>query len=81
MVTISSFRSHQRGQSFLIFFSLSFILFILTGCSPHLQPEDLKAVEYTPLPGDDWKVSTPANQGLNPMLVAELYYNAAEQIA
>jgi len=38
----------------------------------------LEAVDYTPLPGDDWKVSTPAAQGLNPLLVAELYHNAAK---
>jgi CubicO group peptidase (beta-lactamase class C family) len=42
------------------------------------RTEDLEAVEYTPLPGDDWKVSTPAEQGLDPMLVAELYLDAAE---
>ncbi len=41
------------------------------------RPEELEAVEYTPLPGDDWKVSTPAEQGLDPMLVAELYLDAA----
>ena len=40
--------------------------------------EDLEAVDYTPLPGDDWKVSTPAEQGLDPRLVAELYYEAAQ---
>ncbi|NIM49357.1 MAG: serine hydrolase [Gemmatimonadales bacterium] len=40
------------------------------------RTEELEAVEYTPLPGDDWKVSTPAEQGLDPMLVAELYLNA-----
>jgi CubicO group peptidase (beta-lactamase class C family) len=39
--------------------------------------EELEAVEYTPLPGDDWRVSTPAEQGLDPMLVAELYLEAA----
>jgi CubicO group peptidase (beta-lactamase class C family) len=49
---------------------------MLVGCSP--STKDLKAVEYTPLTGDDWKVSTPAEQGLDPMLVAELYYNAAK---
>jgi len=27
--------------------------------------EDLEAVDYTPLPGDDWAVSTPAEQGLD----------------
>jgi len=42
------------------------------------RAEDLEAVVYTPLPGDDWKVSTPAEQGLDPMLVAELYLDAAE---
>ena len=40
--------------------------------------EELEAADYTPLPGDDWKVSTPAEQGLDPMLVAELYRNAAK---
>ncbi len=40
------------------------------------RTEELEAVEYTPLPGDDWKVSTPAEQGLDPMLVAELYLDA-----
>jgi CubicO group peptidase (beta-lactamase class C family) len=49
---------------------------MLVGCGPLIK--DLLSVEYAPLPGDDWEVSTPAEQGLNPMLVAELYYNAAE---
>jgi len=39
---------------------------------------DLAAVEYAPMSGDDWKVSTPAEQGLEPMLVAELDFDAAE---
>ncbi len=42
------------------------------------RTEDLAAVEYTPPPGDEWKVSTPEEQGLDPMLVAELYLDAAE---
>ena len=42
------------------------------------RPQDLEAVDYTPLPRDDWKVSTPAAQGLDPMRVAELYLDAAE---
>ncbi|MGD2216521.1 MAG: serine hydrolase [Gemmatimonadales bacterium] len=40
------------------------------------RAEELEAVEYTPLPGDDWMVSTPAEQGLDPMLVAQLYLDA-----
>lgn len=48
----------------------------LISCGP--ADEDLEAVDYTPLASENWKVSTPAEQGLNPMLVAELYHNAAE---
>jgi CubicO group peptidase (beta-lactamase class C family) len=47
---------------------------MLVGCGP--SPEDLKSVEYTPKIRDDWKVSTPEEQGLDPMLLAEMYYNA-----
>lgn len=52
------------------------LLSLMTGCGP--STSDLEAVDYTPLPKDDWQVSTPAEQGLDPMLVAELYHNAAE---
>ena len=52
------------------------ILTILVGCSP--SNSELNAVEYAPLTEGDWKVSTPAEQGLDPILVAKLYYNAAK---
>jgi len=52
------------------------VLSLLVGCGP--STKELEAVDYTPLPGDDWAVSTPEEQGLDPMLVAELYFNAAE---
>jgi CubicO group peptidase (beta-lactamase class C family) len=65
------------GQhALLIIIGAILILSLLVGCGP--ATEDLEAVDYTPLPGDDWNVSTPAEQGLDPMLVAELYHNAAE---
>jgi hypothetical protein len=75
------FGSQRRQLSFLRFASMILILSILissglVGCGP--RTEELEAVDYTPLSGDDWKVSTPAEQGLDPMLVAELYYNAAK---
>ena len=63
-------------QAFLLIISAILILLTMVGCGP--STEDLAAVDYTPLPGDDWNVSTPAEQGLDPMLVAELYHNAAE---
>ncbi|NOQ43757.1 MAG: serine hydrolase, partial [Dehalococcoidia bacterium] len=65
-----------RHHSFLIIAIAILILSMLVGCGP--STEDLEAVDYTPLPGDDWNVSTPVEQGLDPMLVAELYFNAAE---
>ena len=50
---------------------------MLVGCSGPSAAE-LEAVVYTPLPSGDWPVSTPKEQGLDPMLVAELYHDAAE---
>ena len=43
----------------------------------HPANEELKLVNYAPYVKDDWKTSTPKKQGLNPMLVAELYNDAA----
>jgi CubicO group peptidase (beta-lactamase class C family) len=39
-------------------------------------PAELQAVHYAPVSGGDWLVSTPAEQGLDPDRVAELYLNA-----
>jgi CubicO group peptidase (beta-lactamase class C family) len=66
----------SRQHSLVLITSVLLILSALAGCSPSI--DDLLAVDYTPLPGGDWEVSTPAEQGLDPMLVAELYYNAAQ---
>jgi CubicO group peptidase (beta-lactamase class C family) len=54
--------------------SVILILSMQVGCSPRV--EDLKVTKYTPIRRDDWKVSTPAEQGLNPMIVAKLFYYA-----
>lgn len=68
--------SKRRQHSFILFTSAILILSMLpVGCGP--SAEELKAVDYTPLPVDDWQVSTPEEQGLDPDLVAELYYDAA----
>jgi hypothetical protein len=65
-----------RCALLLLITSVILVLSILVGCGP--STEDLEAVDYKPLSRDDWKVSTPAEQGLDPMLVAKMYYNAAE---
>jgi CubicO group peptidase (beta-lactamase class C family) len=76
LVPCPMFRSGRRQRSILTFASVILIMSILAGCGP--SAKDLGAVDYTPLPGEDWKVSTPAEQGLDPKLVAELYHDAAE---
>lgn len=68
----SFFRHHLRLLTVAIL-----ILSLLAGCGGP-SVEDLEAVDYAPLNGADWPVSTPAEQNLDPMLVAELYLNAAE---
>jgi len=67
-------RYKRLKHSFLLFTIVILILSNLVGCSTW----NLDVVDYTPLPGDDWHVSTPAEQGLDPMLVAKLYFNAAK---
>jgi CubicO group peptidase (beta-lactamase class C family) len=71
------FYPNWRNHFLLLFASVILILSMLVGCSlGGPSTEDLLAVEYAPVSRDDWEVSTPAEQGLDPMLVANLYYNA-----
>ena len=65
-----------RQLNLCLFSGLVVLLSLLVGCSP--SDAELEAVDYTPLPGDDWQQSTPADQGLDPMLVARLYHDAAD---
>ena len=76
MTAKEQYTPKRRQLPLILFTTVILILSMLVGCSP--STEELEAVDYTPLPGDDWQVSTPAEQGLDPKLVAELYYNAAE---
>jgi CubicO group peptidase (beta-lactamase class C family) len=68
--------SKHRQRSFL---SIAIVMLVLAGlaaCGP--STADLEAVDYEPLAGDGWQNSTPEEQGLDPMLVAQLYHNAEE---
>ena len=58
-------------NSLLLCFSL-----LLSACGP--ATAELEAIDYTPLSRDDWEISTPEEHGLDPELVAELYYDAAQ---
>jgi CubicO group peptidase (beta-lactamase class C family) len=66
-------RFHTRFLSIIIIIQM---LAVLAGCGP--SPDELAAVDYTPLPGGDWKTSTPEEQGLDPDLLARLYYSASQ---
>jgi len=66
--------SHHHSSRLLTILILT--LLFLVGCIPSV--ENQKAVDFTPLVRDDWEISTPAEQGLDPMLVNELYNNAAD---
>lgn len=55
--------------------SITLTLSILTGCGP--TPEELATVDFTPTTTNEWKISTPQEQGLDAHCVARLYYNAS----
>jgi CubicO group peptidase (beta-lactamase class C family) len=76
MTTKGKSRTKGVQRSFLFFTGAILILLILVACGP--SSAELEAVDYTPLPGNDWQVSTPAEQGLDPDLVTELYYTASK---
>jgi CubicO group peptidase (beta-lactamase class C family) len=69
-------RFRRRQHAFPLIASAILILSMLAGCGP--SAADLEAIDFTPLVREDWEVSTPEEQGLDPMLVAEMYYDAAE---
>jgi CubicO group peptidase (beta-lactamase class C family) len=67
--------SRWRQEIFFVVTILMLNLSFLAGCGPPV--EELDAIDYAPVTRNEWKVSTPQEQGLDPRLVAELYYNAA----
>lgn len=71
-------RNTQKARRLLSLISVLLAAFLLAGCTgPAPSSEELAAVDYTPITTDLWPVSTPEEQGLDPDLMAELYYNAA----
>jgi CubicO group peptidase (beta-lactamase class C family) len=61
----------------ILFISMLVIVSMLVGCGGPTAGE-LATVDYTPVTRDVWPVSSPEQQGLDPHLVAELYYNASQ---
>ena len=59
-----------------MFTNIVLILSLLTACGP--GSAELATTDFNPQPGDDWEVSTPAEEGLDPELVARAYLNAED---
>ena len=70
-------RGHPARTRFFLVLVVAALptLFAASGCGP--STEQLLAVDYAPMPGDDWSVSTPEAQGLDPLRVARLYFDAS----
>jgi len=49
---------------------------VLAGCANPCSEKELAAVDFTPVADAGWEVSTPAEQGLDPEAVAQLYCRA-----
>ncbi len=64
----------KRKALILIILSI-IIIMVLAGCTKPAM--DYSDVNYAPT-SKYWPVSTPAEEGLDPDLVAELYYNASQ---
>ena len=65
-----------RQSSLLIITVVLLVLPVLPSSGPPI--DDLSSIDYTPLIREDWEVSAPAEQGLDPTLVSELYYSAVQ---
>ena len=65
---------HQDPGPIFLAIEAILILLLVAGCGP--SSEVVETIDYAPEPGGDWAVSTPAEQGLEPALVAELYQDA-----
>ena len=68
--------SRHRGRALILLGLIGLLTLSLVGCGPSV--DDLAAVDYSPISGEDWRVSTPEAQGLDPDLVARLYFDASD---
>lgn len=75
-MSIKTVRLRRRIRWLLLAASAALSLLGLVGCGPGVA--QLRAVQYAPVERSDWLVSTPAEQGLDPLLVAKLYHDARE---
>ena len=68
-------RMLSRVRIFLMLLVVLMVTAFLAGCGATFKGEK---VDYTPLEQDDWKISTPLEQGLPSRFVDKLYKDAGE---
>jgi CubicO group peptidase (beta-lactamase class C family) len=67
----------STGRRYIYIISIMILVLVtLPACGP--SSEELAAVNYAPTSTEDWEVSTPEEQGLDPDLIAQLFYNASK---
>lgn len=54
---------------------------LVAACGGGPSAEDLASVDYSPTSTDEWTVSTPADHGLDPDAVAEVYWRADQLVS
>ncbi len=76
-MSLNQKRNKKNGPRHTVLVIVALLIlaaFGLAGCGP--STEELEHVDYAPQSGENFENSTPQEQGLDPMLVARLYYNA-----
>jgi CubicO group peptidase (beta-lactamase class C family) len=75
-------KSPRLGPRSLLLLIFGFVVLASTGCAGSCRrapsAEQLASVRYTPQQRDDWEVSTPPAQGLDPKVVRELFWDAGQ---
>ena len=76
-VNMSKLQKTLFRNTWLIVLTFLVIITCLVGCDAPAEA-DLEAVNYNPAPSDEWEISTPEDQGLDPNLIAKFYSKAAQ---
>ena len=71
-------KKYRTIRLWFLWIAIFIISITLVGCDSSPSQNELATVDYTPFAQEEWQVSTPEDQGLDPELVTELYYNASQ---
>ena len=66
----------RRVKKTVFVAAIMLIILILVGCDSSNEFQDYES--FAPLDGDEWEISTPEAEGLDPKLLANLYKNASK---